>query len=126
MSTEVKIRELKNGDKFYGMDGIVYKLIDINIDENNLDHFSYTARIVGSKDIMEYSISGKDVINQYATRYSRRDKNSFIFGFKSSMKLCLEHMGKFDIENAELDSPLIQYTTMDKMYKKWKKNEEFL
>jgi hypothetical protein len=40
------------------------------------------------------------------------------------MRLCMAHMGKFDIENAELEDEFKVYLTMLKAYKRWNENKE--
>jgi hypothetical protein len=125
MATLVKLYELQEGEKFYDIHtDIIYEMISCEYDETNLNTISYVAKQYKTNSIGKYTISGLNVANQEYYKYNGRDKSSFLAGFRSAMRICTAHMGKFDKENAELDDEFKVYMTMLKAYKKWNENKE--
>lgn len=130
-SDQVKIYDLKAGDRFYGYyDGLVYIFISCEYDPLIPDKISIRMKpVLVGRVAMDVSCiySGLDIAERILVyRYTGRNRGSFMAGFTRAMALCTKHMGKFDLENAELDNPVLQHMTMLKEYKLWKKNNEIL
>ena len=123
----VRLYELKRGEKYYDLDGIVREFIDCVFDESNPDFIKICTRKLRHFCPEDQHMHGPNVANmEYYYYTGRREKNSFIAGFKRAMTLCTKHMGKFDLENAELDNPCNIHLTMQKEYKRWLKNSDVL
>lgn len=121
----IRCIDLKVGDIFYNADDIIMVVIEIDADISNPDVFRYKGRALNSREILEYGIYSVDAIYREVWLYTGRNRGSFLAGFRFAMRLCLKHMGIFDIENAGLDNPFIVHTTMMEQYKSWMKNEGY-
>jgi len=113
---------LKPGERFYNYEGLVLEMIHCDYDPNNPDQIGYTAKAFKRKDSITITANGKNVANQYYYRYTGRDYSSFNAGFRAAMRLMIKHMGKFDIENAGMENPVMRHLTMGQEYNKWKIN----
>jgi len=122
----VKLYELKRGEKFYDMDGIACEFIDCKYDATIPDIIEYRARVLHYRMAETRSMRGPDVSQREYFRFRGRDRSSYMAGFLMAVRLCSKHMGKFDLEYAELDNPVKQHLVMMENYKKWKKNVEIL
>lgn len=119
----VRLYELQEGEWFYNQEGLILEMVTCDYDPVNPDIIEYAAKILKSDSYEHIRIQGHGVGEQYYYRYTGRDRSSFIAGFKMAMSLMLPYMGKFDLENTELENPIQQHLTMLKQYDKWKKNE---
>jgi len=125
MATLVKLYELQEGEKFYSIHtDIIFEMINCEYDETNPDKISYVAKQYKTNSTVRHTLTGIGVANQDYYKYNGRDKSSFLAGFRSAMRLCTAHMGKFDKENAELEDEFKIHLTMLKAYKKWNENKE--
>jgi len=118
----VKLYDLKKGEKFYDMDGLALEFIDCEYDPNTPDIIKYRARQLQFQVAESRTMYGEDVSEREYLRCRGRDRSSYMAGFMAAMKLCSSNMGKFDLENAGLDNPVMQHLTMMKEFEKWKKN----
>lgn len=121
MST-TKLYELKRGDKFYDMNGIIMVMIECIYDEKKPDDISYIGKQLKTGWIGKHSMHGPDVSQRIYFRYSRRDTSSFNAGFKMGIRRCLEHMQPNQIQAAGLEYEFNQYMSMLEEYQKWKEN----
>lgn len=118
----VKLYELKRGDKFYDMDGIACEFIDCVYDAAIPDVIEYRARVLHYRMPESRKMAGPDVAERTFFRFRSRDRSSYMAGFQMAMRLCTPHMGKFELQDTELDNPVKIHMTMIEEYKKWKKN----
>lgn len=123
----VKVTDLKEGDKFYDLDGIIRIFISyIRVSDNSFTIYTIPFKRESGKLYIPTAntiSSTPDIIENYKFyRYLRRDKLSYKAGFMMALRLCLEHMGKFDMENAGLDNPVNTVMKIDEFYKNWKEN----
>lgn len=124
-ATKVKLYELQQGEKFYDAhNNLIYVMIECDHDENNPDWIQYKAKQFRTGALVNKTINGKNARDMQYYRYTGRDKSSFLAGFRAAMRICIAHMGKFDIENAGLENPVEEYIIMMKSYKEWKRNIE--
>ena len=124
--SHVKLYELKRGDKFYDMDGIIMVMIECVYDENIQDTIEYTARQFKTDIVERYKHHGQGMAERLYLKFNRRDKNSYEAGFKMAMRLCTKHMQEFELENAGLDGDIRSYVTMHGEYLKWKRNVDLI
>jgi hypothetical protein len=123
----VKLIELKNGDKFYGLDGIIYIFLDYEIlprpATSTVDQIRYRMKPWKIGDgIVSVACTYCGTYDIEVLRYTRRDRGSFLAGFKIAMNLCMKHMRNYDLENTGIETPVDQHMTMLKEYQKWKQN----
>ena len=125
MNGLAKLYELKRGDKFYYSfeDGLIYVLWDCKVDMNDPDQIEWRGRLYKSRDIAETRhIAGPGVRDLEYYRFTGRDRNSYMAGFREAITLCNKHMGSIDKENAGIDNPVTVHMTMLARYREWCKN----
>ena len=124
MNPLVKLYELKKGDKFYDpYEDLIYILIDCDVDMNDPDTIKWRAKAYKTDEIPETrQMRGMGVRDLEYYKYTGRDRNSFLAGFRSAVKICGKHMGSIEKENAGVNDSLAIHMTMLKAYKRWKEN----
>lgn len=122
MKNGVKLYELKRGDRFYSEEGIIYTFIECEYDENNPDWIKYAVKKFKTNEIIETKVTGYGSRDRLFSRYTNRDRGSFLAGFYRAINLCKKNMNQFEIQNAGIDNPVNVYFTMLEEYNKWKKN----
>lgn len=117
-----KLLDVKQGELFYGYsDNIIYKMIEIT--SSTPTSIKYTVQLYKSDVIFNYGISGADIDGIKVLMFKRRDRESFLAGFRYAIEHCKKHMGVFDLENAELNDDVNTHLRMLKIYKQWCENK---
>ena len=125
MSKLTKLSDLKIGDKFYNYDNLIYVIHEKKYDVTRKDFISFRLKRYKEKYYIPQTInsfSGLNCTEQEYYKFTRRDEQSFMAGFRMAVELCTQHMGKFDLENSGLDNDMNRYITRQEAYAKWKKN----
>ena len=120
-----RIYNMKIGTLFYFndyTDNKVYKLLDYNYDYTDPDWIEYTVEIWKTKEYLHYKIIGDNVRDTPYLLYKRRDKSSFVAGFRAAMSYFYDYMSPIDKSKAGLDNDYSIYSTMYNEYEKWKRN----
>lgn len=118
MSSYVSILELKEGDKFYYLDGLIYIMIECNlVNPNQID---FVAKKLGTCEYIKLSLHSQNVQESCVFRYTRRDKPSFNNGFKYAIEYCKQFMTAQEQANAYLDDDIKVHIMMNGLYNKWK------
>ena len=118
MPNFVFLGDLKEGDKFYYLDGLIYIMIECKVVASN--QIDFVARLLGTRDIVKMSIHSDNVLSTHVFRYTRRDKPSFNNGFKLAIEYCMQYMNSVQIANAHLDTDISIHIKMNELYNKWK------
>ena len=118
MPDYVLLSELKEGDKFYYHDGLIYRMLECNVVNSN--QIDFVAKLIGNRDIIKMSIHTNNINTLYVYRYTRRDKPSFNNGFKLAIEYCKQYMSPQEIINAHLETEVEIHMTMNGLYNKWK------
>jgi hypothetical protein len=123
----VKLYELKKGDKFYNThgDNLIYVLHGCEVDMENPHKIKWWGKIfkMGRYEQPEtHQMCGFGVRDLEYYKYTGRDHSSFLAGFRAAAKICNNHMGSIDKENAGIDTPWTQHLTMLNAFREWKKN----
>jgi hypothetical protein len=118
MPQYVRLDELKEGDKFYYHDGLIYTMIECKvISPTQID---FVAKQLGSRDYLKMSISSQHESGFRVFRYRGRDKGSFNNGFKMAIEYCKQYMDNQQQITAHLDNDAVVHIKMNELYNKWK------
>jgi hypothetical protein len=118
-----KLYELKEGDKFY-YDDLIYVLKSCEYDPSNPDHIRVRLKRYKIDRLWEeMQMHGTGVAEREYYKYTRRDVNSFLAGFRSAIAICEPHMDVFDKENAGINGEIEKHLLALKSLKKWEKNQ---
>jgi hypothetical protein len=125
-----KLWQLHIGEKFYMFDHVfgsngeerIFEMLTCDYDMNDPSWIYVEIKPMGDYPIQKIKMSGSNVRDNLYYRYSRRDRRSFAAGFRFALKLCKQHMGTFDIQNAGIENDINEFLVMNEHYQKWKKN----
>jgi hypothetical protein len=120
---QVKLYELKEGDKFYYYDNIIYVMKECIYDLNNPDRIEFIAKIFKTKTYVNMTISGMNAIDNLYYKYVSRDKSSYNAGFNAAINLCFNNMLDIEKEDAGIDNPAKIHIKMMESYCNWRKNK---
>lgn len=114
------------GDLFYSndhQDNCVYELLDLVIIQGNKDWYKYIRKKHKRNDIQTIIVQGINCLERPIIRFQRRDKSSFIAGFRACIQLYHNHVNDWDKQNAGLDNDLKCHIKMHEKYNLWKYNQ---
>ncbi len=109
--------ELKEGDRFYYLDGLIYRMLECKVVSPT--QIDFVAKLIGNRDILKMSLHS-DVSTIYVYRYNRRNKPSFNNGFKQAIEYCKQYMSPKEIAIACLDNDAMIHSIMNSCYNRWK------
>jgi len=121
-SEQVLVKDLAKGDKFYYYDHLIYEVLGLTIFHKDNNRVELKVRQYKTKIESTIGMSGQDVAVRPIYRYTGRDSSSFHAGFRMAMEICIEHMGVFDKENAEIENDFQRHMKGIEAYKEWMTN----
>lgn len=122
MTSTIKLGELKEGDKFYHFDGLVYVVYEVNIVNNN--YVEIITRRHRTREFTKLTISAINAVNHFVHRYVVRNRASYYAGFKQGIEYCIKHMSGTQVSTAHIDNDVMIHINATEHYNVWKNNNK--